>query len=256
MPEFKQERHPGEQGWQKVPSKYWLELQKRQVLVAMIRKWLTTQEVQVMTLVEQPEQGMVQLTQMVPLNLWVGEQVMHWLPGVRCVPGTQLLQTVRPVHVMHGETQAEQPTPLKYSFVPQVMQVLEGVRYLPETQEVHSVSLFAQFWQVAEQAVHTGAAGAGGRYSVSGQSLHTLPASTFGKTQARQVSAVNLQSEQGEVQGVQVPGYGLENWPIGQLVHLLPPTSRLDVIQEVQSTALVQFRQGGLQATQSVVPLK
>lgn len=162
--ELAQERQPGWQGWQKVPSKYWLEVQKRQVLVAVIRKWLATQEVQVVTLVEQPEQGLVQLTQAVPLNRWVGVQVTHWLLGVRFVPATQLLQTVRPEHCTHGATQAEHPTPSKYSRVPQVMQVLEGVRYLPDTQEVHSVSLFAQFWHTGEQAVHIGGAGAGGRY--------------------------------------------------------------------------------------------
>jgi hypothetical protein len=88
-----------------------------------------------------------------------------------------------------------------------VMQVLEGVRYLPEAQEVHSVSLFAQFWHRGEQAVHIAGAGEGGRYWAEGQSLHTLPASTLGKTQARQVLASVMQSEQGAVQAEQL-GYG------------------------------------------------
>lgn len=64
-----------------------------------------------------------------------------------------------------------------------------------------------------------------------------------------------MQSEQGAVHAVQL-GYGSENSPTAQFVHLLPPTSRWKPTQEVQSVALVQFWQGELQLLQPVVPLK
>lgn len=78
-----QDRQPGAQGWQKVPSKYWFALQKRQVLVATTRKWLAMHELQAVMEVEQPEQGGVQSTQIVPLNRCVGRHVMQVLEGVR-----------------------------------------------------------------------------------------------------------------------------------------------------------------------------
>lgn len=170
------------------------------------------------------------------------------------MPPTQLLQIVSPEQRTHGLWQGEQSVPLKYSNVPQVMQVFDGVRYFPGTQEVHSVSLFSQFWQSGEQAVQTGTAGAGGRYWVSGQSWQTAPTRYFGKTQLRQLLVSVVQSAQGAVHGLQL-GYGSENCPTGQLVHR-EPTSRCPPVHEVQLTALVQFTQGAMQATQALVPLK